>query len=152
MRVCTSSLRVIRVLVARSGLVHHSSVVPQRLSYPEDPRPVHQTAVRRYLHRTVTLTQHPIRRPDFRQEEVSVYEVKSFDLALRRFIDAACLTFANLVFSSKWRFDTAMVYLCATMWHETYDEMLNIIISIFRSVQGLVGKLLPLHVSVSAGS
>uniref|UniRef100_A0A8P4KF76 chitin synthase n=1 Tax=Dicentrarchus labrax TaxID=13489 RepID=A0A8P4KF76_DICLA len=29
-------------------------------------------------------------------------------------------------------FETAMVYLCATMWHETYDEMLNIIISIFR--------------------
>ncbi|XP_056254592.1 chitin synthase chs-1-like [Seriola aureovittata] len=29
-------------------------------------------------------------------------------------------------------FDTAMVYLCATMWHETYDEMMNIIISIFR--------------------
>ncbi|XP_074543357.1 chitin synthase chs-2-like [Halichoeres trimaculatus] len=33
---------------------------------------------------------------------------------------------------NQWRFDTAMVYLCATMWHETYDEMLNIIISIFR--------------------
>ncbi|CAL1583627.1 unnamed protein product [Knipowitschia caucasica] len=29
-------------------------------------------------------------------------------------------------------FDPAMIYLCATMWHETYDEMLNIIISIFR--------------------
>ncbi|XP_054462584.1 chitin synthase chs-2-like [Anoplopoma fimbria] len=29
-------------------------------------------------------------------------------------------------------FDTSMVYLCATMWHETYDEMMNIIISIFR--------------------
>ncbi|XP_070778288.1 chitin synthase chs-2-like [Enoplosus armatus] len=29
-------------------------------------------------------------------------------------------------------FETAMVYLCATMWHETYDEMMNIIISIFR--------------------
>ncbi|TDH03746.1 hypothetical protein EPR50_G00145040 [Perca flavescens] len=28
--------------------------------------------------------------------------------------------------------DTLMVYLCATMWHETYDEMMNIIISIFR--------------------
>ncbi|XP_041867372.1 chitin synthase chs-2-like [Melanotaenia boesemani] len=27
---------------------------------------------------------------------------------------------------------TAMVYLCATMWHETYKEMMNIIISIFR--------------------
>uniref|UniRef100_A0A3B4AAD2 chitin synthase n=1 Tax=Periophthalmus magnuspinnatus TaxID=409849 RepID=A0A3B4AAD2_9GOBI len=24
-----------------------------------------------------------------------------------------------------------MIYLCATMWHETYDEMMNIIISIF---------------------
>ncbi|XP_063754476.1 chitin synthase chs-1-like [Eleginops maclovinus] len=29
-------------------------------------------------------------------------------------------------------FDTTMVYLCATMWHENYDEMMNIIISIFR--------------------
>ncbi|XP_070702922.1 chitin synthase chs-2-like [Pempheris klunzingeri] len=29
-------------------------------------------------------------------------------------------------------FETVMVYLCATMWHETYDEMMNIIISIFR--------------------
>ncbi|KAM9385867.1 uncharacterized protein KZ484_007449 [Pholidichthys leucotaenia] len=28
--------------------------------------------------------------------------------------------------------EPAMVYLCATMWHETYDEMMNIIISIFR--------------------
>ncbi|XP_056282823.1 chitin synthase chs-2-like [Pseudoliparis swirei] len=29
-------------------------------------------------------------------------------------------------------FETSMLYLCATMWHETYDEMMNIIISIFR--------------------
>ncbi|KAM9385868.1 chitin synthase chs-1-like [Pholidichthys leucotaenia] len=28
--------------------------------------------------------------------------------------------------------EPVMVYLCATMWHETYDEMMNIIISIFR--------------------
>ncbi|XP_047238760.1 chitin synthase chs-2-like [Girardinichthys multiradiatus] len=27
---------------------------------------------------------------------------------------------------------TAMVYLCATMWHETYEEMMNIMISVFR--------------------
>ncbi|KAM4725668.1 chitin synthase chs-2-like [Anableps anableps] len=26
----------------------------------------------------------------------------------------------------------AMVYLCATMWHETYEEMMNIMISVFR--------------------
>ncbi|XP_014883903.1 uncharacterized protein LOC106945022 [Poecilia latipinna] len=26
----------------------------------------------------------------------------------------------------------AMVYLCATMWHETYEEMMNITISVFR--------------------
>uniref|UniRef100_A0A8P4FX83 chitin synthase n=1 Tax=Dicentrarchus labrax TaxID=13489 RepID=A0A8P4FX83_DICLA len=38
----------------------------------------------------------------------------------------------NLVISRFRTFETAMVYLCATMWHETYDEMLNIIISIFR--------------------
>ncbi|KAG7233856.1 hypothetical protein INR49_006488 [Caranx melampygus] len=28
--------------------------------------------------------------------------------------------------------DTSMVYLCATMWHETYDEMMSIMLSIFR--------------------
>ncbi|XP_035476930.2 chitin synthase chs-1-like [Scophthalmus maximus] len=28
--------------------------------------------------------------------------------------------------------EAVMLYLCATMWHETYDEMMNIIISIFR--------------------
>ncbi|KAK9527181.1 hypothetical protein VZT92_015838 [Zoarces viviparus] len=28
--------------------------------------------------------------------------------------------------------NTAMLYLCGTMWHETYAEMMNIIISIFR--------------------
>ncbi|KAI9536167.1 hypothetical protein NQZ68_036265 [Dissostichus eleginoides] len=32
----------------------------------------------------------------------------------------------------KMALDTVMVYLCATMWHENYDEMMNIIISIFR--------------------
>ncbi|XP_054911263.1 chitin synthase chs-2-like [Poeciliopsis prolifica] len=26
----------------------------------------------------------------------------------------------------------AMIYLCATMWHETYEEMMNIMISMFR--------------------
>ncbi|KAM9839122.1 chitin synthase chs-2-like [Aulostomus maculatus] len=29
-------------------------------------------------------------------------------------------------------FEPANVYVCATMWHETYDEMMNIIISLFR--------------------
>ncbi|KAL6100196.1 uncharacterized protein ACO6RY_01857 [Pungitius sinensis] len=28
--------------------------------------------------------------------------------------------------------DPVKVFLCATMWHETYDEMMNILISIFR--------------------
>lgn len=28
--------------------------------------------------------------------------------------------------------EKVMMYLCATMWHETYSEMMNIIISIFR--------------------
>uniref|UniRef100_A0A3Q1J333 chitin synthase n=1 Tax=Anabas testudineus TaxID=64144 RepID=A0A3Q1J333_ANATE len=28
--------------------------------------------------------------------------------------------------------ETAMIYLCATMWHETYDEMMKILISMFR--------------------
>jgi len=42
------------------------------------------------------------------------------------------LTFAKLVMFRINTFETSMLYLCATMWHETYDEMMNIIISIFR--------------------
>lgn len=34
-----------------------------------------------------------------------------------------------------------MIYLCATMWHETYDEMLKILTSMFRLVAVLVRSL-----------
>ncbi|KAA8578480.1 hypothetical protein FQN60_007050 [Etheostoma spectabile] len=36
------------------------------------------------------------------------------------------------LFTRRLVYETLMVYLCATMWHETYSEMMNIIISIFR--------------------
>lgn len=39
---------------------------------------------------------------------------------------------ANLVISRFRPLDSVKVFLCATMWHETYDEMMKIIISIFR--------------------
>lgn len=35
----------------------------------------------------------------------------------------------NVLLSAK---ETVRVFLCATMWHETYDEMMKIIISMFR--------------------
>lgn len=41
------------------------------------------------------------------------------------------LMFASFLISSR-AIDQAMIYLCATMWHETYEEMVNILISIFR--------------------
>uniref|UniRef100_UPI0037E97134 chitin synthase chs-2-like n=1 Tax=Semicossyphus pulcher TaxID=241346 RepID=UPI0037E97134 len=65
------------------------------------------------------------------------------DLFIRRLYEGAFIE-QSLLLSTRYdiltkdrkrnlkRFDTAMVYLCATMWHETYDEMMNIIISIFR--------------------
>lgn len=28
--------------------------------------------------------------------------------------------------------ESVVIYLCATMWHETYDEMLKILTSMFR--------------------
>uniref|UniRef100_A0A8C2Z291 chitin synthase n=1 Tax=Cyclopterus lumpus TaxID=8103 RepID=A0A8C2Z291_CYCLU len=62
------------------------------------------------------------------------------DLFVRRlyegpFIEQSLLLNTRFDIQMKHRknsFEQAMVYLCATMWHETYDEMMNIIISIFR--------------------
>uniref|UniRef100_A0A8C0YBI2 chitin synthase n=1 Tax=Cyprinus carpio carpio TaxID=630221 RepID=A0A8C0YBI2_CYPCA len=55
------------------------------------------------------------------------------DLFVRRMYEGAFLEQSMLLntlhpFKSK----TIRVFLCATMWHETYDEMMKIIISMFR--------------------
>uniref|UniRef100_A0A667XWU8 chitin synthase n=1 Tax=Myripristis murdjan TaxID=586833 RepID=A0A667XWU8_9TELE len=47
------------------------------------------------------------------------------DLFIRRLYEGAFIEQSLLL-------NTLTVYLCATMWHETGDEMMNIIISIFR--------------------
>uniref|UniRef100_A0A8D3APK5 chitin synthase n=1 Tax=Scophthalmus maximus TaxID=52904 RepID=A0A8D3APK5_SCOMX len=48
------------------------------------------------------------------------------DLFIRRLYEGAFIEQSLLLNTP------VMLYLCATMWHETYDEMMNIIISIFR--------------------
>ncbi|XP_078032019.1 chitin synthase chs-2-like [Epinephelus lanceolatus] len=75
---------------------------------------------------------------------LNVYRIqRTQDLFMRRlyegaFIEQSLLLNTRFDIQTKSRtktfraFETAMVYLCATMWHETYDEMMNIIISIFR--------------------
>lgn len=47
----------------------------------------------------------------------------------------------SLFFFSNDDIQNCVIYLCATMWHETYDEMLKILTSMFRLVAGLVGSL-----------
>lgn len=37
-----------------------------------------------------------------------------------------------LLLSSHDDIQNCVIYLCATMWHETYDEMLKILTSMFR--------------------
>uniref|UniRef100_A0A3Q3N5A0 chitin synthase n=2 Tax=Mastacembelus armatus TaxID=205130 RepID=A0A3Q3N5A0_9TELE len=75
---------------------------------------------------------------------LSVYRIqRTQDLFVRRLYEGAFIEqslllntrFDVLTKSKKKKFrplETAMIYLCATMWHETYNEMINIIISIFR--------------------
>ncbi|XP_062291365.1 chitin synthase chs-2-like [Scomber scombrus] len=66
------------------------------------------------------------------------------DLFIRRLYEGAFIE-QSLLFNTRFEIqikdksrrgfqvlEKAMVYLCATMWHETYDEMIKIIISIFR--------------------
>lgn len=40
--------------------------------------------------------------------------------------------FLSPLFDSHDDMQNCVIYLCATMWHETYDEMLKILTSMFR--------------------
>uniref|UniRef100_A0A672P4J5 chitin synthase n=1 Tax=Sinocyclocheilus grahami TaxID=75366 RepID=A0A672P4J5_SINGR len=57
------------------------------------------------------------------------------DLFVRRMYEGAFLEQSMLLntrFEIRKRIKEKKVFLCATMWHETYDEMMKIIISMFR--------------------
>lgn len=43
-----------------------------------------------------------------------------------------CFTFLKYIYFSFEEIEHCVIYLCATMWHETYDEMLKILTSMFR--------------------
>ncbi|XP_070840858.1 chitin synthase chs-2-like [Chaetodon trifascialis] len=73
----------------------------------------------------------------------SLYRIqRTQDLFIRRlyeggFIEQSVLLntrfdIQNTEKRKQFRLDPVKVFLCATMWHETYDEMMKIIISIFR--------------------
>ncbi|KAM6974308.1 LOW QUALITY PROTEIN: chitin synthase chs-2-like [Tautogolabrus adspersus] len=74
---------------------------------------------------------------------LSVYRIqRTQDLFIRRLYEGAFIE-QSLLLNTRFdirtrkkrqlmKMDTSMLYLCATMWHENYDEMTNIIISIFR--------------------
>lgn len=54
------------------------------------------------------------------------------------------ICFLSLFFlscSSDIEVENCVIYLCATMWHETYDEMLKILTSMFRYWKNLVGPM-----------
>ncbi|GLD59450.1 chitin synthase chs-1-like protein, partial [Lates japonicus] len=84
---------------------------------------------------------------------LNVYRIqRTQDLFVRRlyegaFIEQSLLLNTRFDIQAKSRkknlkaLETAMVYLCATMWHETYDEMMNIIISIFSIFTNIDKKL-----------
>ncbi|XP_030646448.1 chitin synthase chs-1-like [Chanos chanos] len=63
------------------------------------------------------------------------------DLFVRRMYESAFLEQSMLLntrfeirkrIKERWSKEPVTVYLCATMWHETYDEMMKMIISMFR--------------------
>ncbi|CAG5888914.1 unnamed protein product [Menidia menidia] len=76
---------------------------------------------------------------------LTVYRIqKTQDLFVRRLYEGAFIE-QSLLLNTRFQIQTkdkshrlkeiandAMIYLCATMWHETNEEMMNIIISIFR--------------------
>uniref|UniRef100_A0A3B3YHD5 chitin synthase n=1 Tax=Poecilia mexicana TaxID=48701 RepID=A0A3B3YHD5_9TELE len=68
----------------------------------------------------------------------NIYRIqKTQDLFVRRLYEGAFIE-QSLLLNTRFNIlsycdDTpALIYLCATMWHETYEEMMNIMISIFR--------------------
>ncbi|XP_043993752.1 chitin synthase chs-2-like [Gambusia affinis] len=76
----------------------------------------------------------------------NIYRIqKTQDLFVRRVYDGAFIE-QSLLLNTRFNIRTrkskkkqnkedatpALVYLCATMWHETYEEIMNIMISIFR--------------------
>uniref|UniRef100_A0A3Q3MRH9 chitin synthase n=1 Tax=Mastacembelus armatus TaxID=205130 RepID=A0A3Q3MRH9_9TELE len=75
---------------------------------------------------------------------LSIYRIqRTQDLFIRRFYEGGFLeqslllnTRFDIQTTRKWKQTKTqqinLVFLCATMWHETYDEMMKIIISIFR--------------------
>ncbi|KAM4725670.1 chitin synthase chs-2-like [Anableps anableps] len=75
---------------------------------------------------------------------LNIYRIqKTQDLFVRRLYEGAFIE-QSLLLNTRFNIQTrkgkkkqgdsipAMLYLCATMWHETYEEMMNIMISIFR--------------------
>ncbi|CAN9503629.1 unnamed protein product [Ophioblennius macclurei] len=75
---------------------------------------------------------------------LNVYRIqRTQDLFIRRLYEGAFIE-QSLLLNTRFdvqtgqkikkvrKFETVMIYLCATMWHETYEEMMNVIISIFR--------------------
>uniref|UniRef100_A0A672FU87 chitin synthase n=1 Tax=Salarias fasciatus TaxID=181472 RepID=A0A672FU87_SALFA len=73
---------------------------------------------------------------------LNVYRIqRTQDLFIRRLYEGAFIEQSLLLNTRfdiqtghrvKRNFETVMIYLCATMWHETYEEMMNVVISIFR--------------------
>uniref|UniRef100_A0A3Q2CWW4 chitin synthase n=1 Tax=Cyprinodon variegatus TaxID=28743 RepID=A0A3Q2CWW4_CYPVA len=64
----------------------------------------------------------------------SFFLFPTLDLFVRRLYEGKHVFDFTNIFISRYKEDgeLAKVYLCATMWHETYEEIMNIMISIFR--------------------
>uniref|UniRef100_A0A8C2X855 chitin synthase n=1 Tax=Cyclopterus lumpus TaxID=8103 RepID=A0A8C2X855_CYCLU len=64
---------------------------------------------------------------------LSLYRIqRTQDLFTRRLFEGGFLEQSLLLNTRFKSLDPVKVFLCATMWHETQEEMMNIIISIFR--------------------